>query len=464
MQLKAFVVVLISKLVLFAVPAVAQNYAQDAITVENHMNALLSASPPNITAQTVIDGYTELYFEGPDYQGLPTKVFAIYREPDTPLTGPDIATGKAPAVVLVHGGGGSAFKDWVAEWNAAGFAAISIAVEGQTNQKDANGKWVFHPDGGPARSGIYQDRLDANGQHTLVEDQWMFHAVSAAINANTLLRSFPNVDSRYVGISGISWGGVITSTVMGYDNRFDFAIPIYGAGNLDEMANQYYQALADNDQYDVVWEPNNRIANFTKPSLWMNWQHDVHFSLDTHAATYRNTSGVHVVSIQEDLKHGHAVAWNRPGPYEFARRVVLDGQTWVRPLVSTMTGANGDRALARWRFFIDPSENDPNAELGYRIERATIHYTNAGCHTGFVEWQKAELDPANLTKVLEEAVMRPDGTVANQIIWQAHYDGLPSDAVYWFINLEVDIEPDMDDVDGDGATDTFVSSELYVVP
>ncbi|MFT4966848.1 MAG: hypothetical protein ACI89P_001693, partial [Colwellia sp.] len=35
-------------------------------------------------------------------------------------------------MVLVHGVGGSVYKAWIQQWNDAGFAAISIAVEGQT--------------------------------------------------------------------------------------------------------------------------------------------------------------------------------------------------------------------------------------------------------------------------------------------------------------------------------------------
>ena len=49
----------------------------------------------------------------------------------------------------MHGGGGTAFKEWVERWNNHGFAAISIAVEGQTDEKDSGAKEdTFQPDGG----------------------------------------------------------------------------------------------------------------------------------------------------------------------------------------------------------------------------------------------------------------------------------------------------------------------------
>ena len=38
---------------------------------------------------------------------------------------------------------------------------------------------------------------------------------------------------------GVSWGGVITSTVMGIDSRFAFAIPTYGCGHMADAENHW---------------------------------------------------------------------------------------------------------------------------------------------------------------------------------------------------------------------------------
>ena len=114
---------------------------------------------------------------------------------------------------LVHGGGGSAFKNWVQEWNARGYAAISIAVEGQTDNRVGKA-WQSHEWAGPKRNGIYHDSAES------LQNQWMYHAVADTILANSLIRSIDGVDASRVGILGISWGGVITSTVIGIDDRF----------------------------------------------------------------------------------------------------------------------------------------------------------------------------------------------------------------------------------------------------
>ena len=82
-----------------------------------------------------------IFFEGLAYQGKPTRVFAW-------LGLPAKSSGKVPGVVLIHGGGGTAFKEWVQKWNEQGFAAISIAVEGQTDERipeaPRGAQWTRH--------------------------------------------------------------------------------------------------------------------------------------------------------------------------------------------------------------------------------------------------------------------------------------------------------------------------------
>jgi hypothetical protein len=65
-----------------------------------------------------------------------------------------------------------------------------------------------------------------------LEDQWQYHAVTAALNAHTLLAAHPAVDAGRIGLTGISWGGYMTCVVAGVDPRYRFAVPVYGCGFL----------------------------------------------------------------------------------------------------------------------------------------------------------------------------------------------------------------------------------------
>jgi dienelactone hydrolase len=255
-----------------------------------------------------------IYFDGLPYRGKPTRVFAWYGLPEK-------SAGKVPAIVLVHGGGGTAYREWVKKWNEHGFAAISIAVEGQTDTRQGK-QWLRHPWSGPARNNIYNDSAEP------LADQWMYHAVADTVLANSLLRSFPEVDAKQVGLMGISWGGVIAATAMGIDTRFAFSIPTYGCGDLADTPNQYGAALHDNALYREVWDPLLWLPRAKMPALWFSWPDDVHFPLTSQSASYRAAPGPHMVAILPGMKHGHPAAWNPPDSYAFAESVVRDGKPW----------------------------------------------------------------------------------------------------------------------------------------
>jgi dienelactone hydrolase len=265
-----------------------------------------------------------IYFDALPWQGKPTRVFAYLGLPKDPK-------GRVPGIVLVHGGGGTAFKEWVSRWNDQEFAAISIAVEGQTDVKDKGAKsgiiptgWKQHEHPGPWRKGIYND-----SDQPLAE-QWMYHAVADTILANSLLRALPEVDADKVGLMGISWGGVITSTVVGIDSRFAFAIPTYGCGHLADAGNQYGRNLGKNALYRQVWDPMQRLARAEMPIMWFSWPQDKHFPLDCQAASYRAAPGPRMVTLVPGMGHGHGPPWNRPESYAFAKSIVESGRPWAR--------------------------------------------------------------------------------------------------------------------------------------
>ena len=124
-----------------------------------------------------------IFYEGLSWQGRATRVFAWLGFPSETNATPESqdAPKRFPAIVLVHGGGGTAFKEWVKLWNDRGYVAISIAVEGQTDQRRGNGMrgWISHEWKGPHRIGIYQDT------EAPLKDQWMYHAVADTILAHS---------------------------------------------------------------------------------------------------------------------------------------------------------------------------------------------------------------------------------------------------------------------------------------
>lgn len=369
-------------------------------------------SPP---AYAPAEGFTPdgrmrpVFFKSVPWRGRPTRVFAWLGVPES------AGGGKVPGVVLVHGGGGTAFKEWVAKWNERGFAAISIATEGQTDRRaegapKGGAQWLRHPEGGPAREGIYADSAEP------LEDQFMYHAAAATIRAHSLLRSLPEVDAARTGVSGISWGGVITSTVIGIDARFAFAVPIYGCGHLADAENQWGRALGANALYREVWDPMVRIRRAKLPVLWLSWPGDSHFPLDCQAETYRAAPGPRMVSLIPGMRHSHPAGWNPPDGYAFAESIVREGRPWCVSQAVTREGSAVGVGFATAR----------------TLESAVLLSTADRGFTGSRTWTET---PASL--------IRQDTT------WRATAT-LPPGTTAWFMNVR--------------AAGLTVSSEFQEIP
>jgi len=349
----------------------------------------------------------KIYYDALPYRGMQTRAFALVKIPDRAAateTVPDKVPGKmpdkVPGIVLVHGGGGSAFSEWVDLWVNHGYAAISIAVEGQTDEREQNAsgrqRWVRHAWAGPQRDGIYGDSAFS------IEDQWMYHAVADTVLANSLLRSLPEVDSDRVGVMGISWGGVITSTVVGIDDRFAFAIPVYGCGHKFDSQNQYGKALGESDLYKKVWDPVVRLDRARMPIQWLSWPGDKHFPMDALAACYRRASGPRLVTLIPGMKHGHRAAWLQPDSFAFADSIVRSNTIWSR---QTGSKRHGDRYVAKFK-------------TTRPVERAVLISTADTGFTGSRRWTQTAAE-------------------------HHHVDGewivtatLPPETTAWFVNLK----------------------------
>lgn len=107
---------------------------------------------------------------------------------------------------------------------------IPTAAYRPTTEIPAATEASAHPDGGPGLSRVFRD-IDLPPQ-----EQWPYHAVGAVIRANTLLRSFPEIDPERIGVTGISWGAVIGELAVSVDSRFRFAAMVYGCGFLAESS------------------------------------------------------------------------------------------------------------------------------------------------------------------------------------------------------------------------------------
>ena len=248
------------------------------------------------------EGLQAIFFDGLPYQGKPTRVFAW-------LGLPKRAAGeKVPGMVLVHGGGGTAFDTWVRLWVERGYAAIAMDTCGCVPQ-GKYGKWTRHEAGGPPGWGGW-NQID--WPHA---DQWTYHAVADAVLAHSLLRSLPEVDTQRVGLTGISWGGYLTSILAGVDARFKFAVPVYGCGFTNEHGFAASVARLGPERcarWMRWWDPSSYLAGAAMPMLWVTGSNDFAYTLNALQKSYRLPTGPHTLAIRLRMPHGHGAAGEQP--------------------------------------------------------------------------------------------------------------------------------------------------------
>ena len=253
------------------------------------------------------NGVQAVFYEGEPYQGKPTRVFAYYGLP------PVKAGEKVPGIVLVHGGGGSAFVRWVRLWNSRGYAAISMdtcgAVSCNAYGQEQKGH-VRHAWAGPAGWGGFNQVSDPE------KDQWTYHAVAAAVRGHSLLRSFPEVDAKRVGLTGISWGGYLTCIVAGVDDRFAFAVPVYGCGFLGDNSAwlKEFQGMGPEKarRWLELWDPSAYLPLAKMPFLWVTGSNDFAYPLDSLKKSYRSLQAPYALCVRLRMPHGHGAAGENP--------------------------------------------------------------------------------------------------------------------------------------------------------
>jgi hypothetical protein len=203
---------------------------------------------------------------------------------------------------------------------------------------------------------------------------------------------------------GVSWGGIISSIVLGIDQRFAFTIPVYGCGYLNEADNHYKPALSNNHAYLNGWEAGHRLSLATMPVLWLSWPGDKHFPMEILRKSYDHCGSKNMVSLVPNMGHGHGPAWSRPESYAFAKSVLENGTIWCERMES---GVLQNQLFAKFK-------------TDRELDSATLVHSTDDGYTGHRKWTET---PIRLRK--------KDG------IWLADWP-LPESTTGWYINVEAD--------------------------
>jgi dienelactone hydrolase len=264
-----------------------------------------------------------LIYRGQPYRGRDTDVFAFYATPAS-VHAADAAQRRWPAVVLVHGGGGTAFPEWVRLWARRGYAAIAMDLAGRRPPAPR-----FDPATGELIPASHRservERLDRGGPdqgHAEkfesigggIDDDWPYHAVANVILAHSLLRSFSEVDPDRIAVTGISWGGYTTCIAASVDPRFKAAVPVYGCGFLHEgesVQKPQIDGLSPDRRREWVrrYDPSSHLGACRVPIFFVNGTNDPHYPLSSYARSYELVKGPRQIRIEVNMSHSHPAGW-----------------------------------------------------------------------------------------------------------------------------------------------------------
>ena len=352
-----------------------------------------------------------LLYTGEVYQDHPTEVFAFYASPAT--LGEAKPGTKFPGVVLIHGGGGTAFAEWAWLWAKRGYAAIAMDLAGcrtsdpvydpktgvpVLNQAVKPETRTRLPNGGPGQG--HPEKFDTIGGTT--SDDWPFHAAASVIRVHSLLRSFAEVDAEHTAVTGISWGGYTTCLVASLDDRFKAAVPVYGCGFLHEgesVQKPSIDALGDRKAAWVKdYDPGSLLPRCHVPILFVNGTNDVHYVLDSYMKSFNVVPGEKQMRIQVNMPHGHPSGW---APQEIG--LFIDSKCRAgKPLpVPGKPTIDGDQVRGTFTSAVP-------------LKEAALHFTT---DTGLRSKRTWQSSPA---------------TIADGVITAARP---PADANTWFISL-----------------------------
>lgn len=240
------------------------------------------------------------YYPGEAFRGKPTRVFAYYGLPDDKKFGP----GPYPAMLLVHGGGGKAFAEWAQLWIDRGYVALAMDLAGH----GPDGQRL--EDGGPEQDDSAKFTAIETGE---LKDTWPYQAVASVLRGHAALLARPEADADRIGITGISWGGYLTSIVAGIDHRLAVAVPVYGCGFLGDNSAwlDTFARLspAGREKWLATFDPSKYVAGIACPTLFVNGTNDFAYPLDSYRKTYRLVTAPHTLCVTVNMPHSHPAGW-----------------------------------------------------------------------------------------------------------------------------------------------------------
>lgn len=213
-------------------------------------------------------------FTAPQPKGLDKKVkaefFAYIGFPEGP-----VPEGGFPGIVLIHGGGGTAYPQYTEFWVKQGYAVIAL-------------DWYNQRPIPPVNSKASRTSLPGGRRQDHVSN------VANMVLAHSLLRSLKNVNPDKTAFVGLSWGSWYGAIVASVDPRFKGGVEIY-CGDVKRPSSKLGKSLVG-----------GRFHHAAKiPLYWVAGTNDRNVTLESLDRGFRECAKLENKSLVIRLPHSH---------------------------------------------------------------------------------------------------------------------------------------------------------------
>jgi len=281
-------------------------------------------APANVETRSEVR-VTELFYDGGEFNGAPSRIHAFYARPEKP--------GRYPAVVHLHGAGLRELKADAAVWYAQrGFCCIGIDWCGpaKTRQPPRQPPYSeFESPGGmavqPVAKGEPWKSVDPAASSITAGVQFVRRAVM-------FLQRRPEVDPDKLCLSGMSAGAHLSLLVLAAEPAFQAAAVKYGSGFIKELNwGGYFSPLsaspaAGQAPWLAALDPKHGLSRIDAAVLMISGTDDVFFFMPAVLETWRTIpSEKRLWMLPND---NHSQVGNEATPLRFFQSVLGEAAPW----------------------------------------------------------------------------------------------------------------------------------------
>ncbi|MFA7173298.1 MAG: hypothetical protein WC340_07765 [Kiritimatiellia bacterium] len=234
-------------------------------------------------------GLRDLLVTGAEVEGKPAEFFAYVGYPDTPAP-----RGGFPGILLIHGGGGTAYPQYIKLWLDQGYAVMALDWYNQR----------------PLIKSVKMTETNLE-RAPLEGGKRSIHTVNVAnmVLAHSLLRSLENVNAEKTAFVGLSWGSWYGAMVAAVDPRFKGGIEIY-CGDVVRNSKSFI---------------NGRFHHAGKvPLCWVTSTNDQNVTPASLQAGFDECANLENKSLIIHLPHSH-IGFTFPSCFRMAEYFLKDG-------------------------------------------------------------------------------------------------------------------------------------------